>query len=62
MTKIRNAHQYRQALDRLQELATQEDLGGTLPEPEWQEACSLAAAADAYELVHAEVRDYVGRK
>ncbi len=52
--KIRNAYQYRQAINRLNDLYASE----MLTTKQKNEMFALAEAVDAYELAHAEARPW----
>jgi hypothetical protein len=55
MIRIRNARQYREALDRAKELETRREFA-TLTHKEMSEMLNLGEALDTYELAHAEPR------
>ena len=61
--KIRNARQYQDALDKLDRMElVSVTAPAMLPPGAKAEMFNLANAVEAYELTHAQGRDYVGRK
>ena len=57
-TRIRNSHQYREALDRLRTLEGYADLGMPISRQTKSTMFALAEAVETYELSRMETGDY----